>query len=80
MLRGDRGVDLNKTHPLVIAISNKQYEIAKMLLEAGADPNSDPAGRRAMSAAVGEKKVNRDARFADLLVEHGSTLPRGLVD
>lgn len=48
-----------------------------MLLEAVTDPNSDPAGRRAMSASVGEKKVNRDARFADLPVEYGSTLPRG---
>jgi hypothetical protein len=76
-----QGVDLNKpdqnkAYPLVVAISNKQYEIAKMLLEAGADPNSDPAGRRAMSAAVGEKKVNRDARFVDLLVEYRSTLPQ----
>ena len=37
---------------------------------AGVDPNSDHDGRRAMSAAVGEKKVNHDARFVDLLVEY----------
>ena len=43
---------------------------------AGVDQNSDPAGRRAMSAAVGEKKVNHDAGFVDLLVEYGSTMPQ----
>ena len=76
-----QGIDLNKpdqnkNYPLVVAISYKQYEIAKMLLEAGADPNNNPAGRRAMSSAVGEKKVNGDDRFVDLLVEYGSTQPQ----
>lgn len=76
-----QGIDLdkpdkNENYPLVVAISYKQYEIAKMLLEAGADPNSDPAGRRAMSAAVGVEKVNRDSRFVDLLVKYGSTQPQ----
>ena len=63
-------------YPLAVAIFNKQYEIAKMLLDAGADPNDPAAGKRAMSAAVGELKIKKDSKYVDLLVEYGSTQPQ----
>lgn len=63
-------------YPLVTAIFNRQYEIAKMLLDAGADPNDPEAGKRAMSVAVGELKVRNDSKYVDLLLEYGSTQPQ----
>jgi hypothetical protein len=47
-----------------------------MLLDAGADPNDPAAGKRAMSAAVSELKINKDSKYVDLLVEYGSTQPQ----
>jgi uncharacterized protein len=54
----DAGVDINhldvdKTSALTVALMNKQYTLAKFLLERGANPNiQDAAGRTALYAAI----------------------------
>jgi ankyrin repeat protein len=54
----DNGVDINhldvdKTTPLVVALLNKQYTLAKFLLDRGANPNlADVLGRGALYAAI----------------------------
>lgn len=76
----EKGVDLerpdiDKAIPLTTAIFYNQYEIARMLLEAGVDPNG-PSAKNAMFQAVAHQKYNKDSRYVDLLVEYGCTLPQ----
>lgn len=81
----DKGVDLEKPHPtekggtpLKAAIFNKCYNIAKLLLDAGANPDGTGGGNpkfySPMSAAAGAMFVNKDSRYVDLLKKYGSKL------
>src|SRR4029453_2888640 len=70
----DAGVDVNygdvdNTSALVVAIMNKQYTLAKFLIDRGADPNVvDASGRTALYAIV------------DIRNEDWSTLPNRSTD
>jgi uncharacterized protein len=77
----ERGAEVNsasrnnfKVMPLHSACATRdpeaRYEIAKLLLEHGADPN---ARQQDDATPLLEADQNKDARLRDLLVQHGAT-------
>lgn len=62
----DAGIKANDEH-LIIALNAKDAEIARMLLEHGADPGADDALPLRIAAAHGLE----DPRLLDVLLTHG---------
>ena len=57
--------------PLGTAVFAGNVEATRILLEAGADPNGDAGGHRPLRTA----EANGNEELAQLLREHGATLP-----
>lgn len=65
-------------NPLALAYNNRQLEIARLCLEAGA--NADIDFRFPEASLLEWTVTNRDEEFANLLLEHGATADRNATD
>jgi len=54
---------------LLIAVANRHYEVARFLLESGADPNVDD---RDLNTAIDHATVHGDLPMVELLIKHGA--------
>jgi ankyrin repeat protein len=74
VLATDPELDVFKVMPLHSACATRdpdaRYEIAKLLLEHGADPNARQQDDATPLLAADQ---NKDSRLRDLLVRHGAT-------